>query len=134
MEIGLDVVEIRRMARLARRGAFLRRVFTPAEVRYCRSKARAPQHFAARFAAKEAVWKALGRAGLALNSIEVVRGPGGRPEPRVGGRRVPGLSLSLTHADLYAAAVAVFAPPRASSRRSEARKRAAKSRSRRGRP
>jgi len=62
--IGNDVVSVSRIASLIeRRGdRFLERCFTPAEIRHCRAKARPPIHFAGRWAAKEAVYKALGLA------------------------------------------------------------------------
>jgi len=72
--LGVDIVEISRVRRLARRAPrFLPRVFTSREIAYCRSKKNPWPHFAVRFAAKEAVWKALGRAGIALKDIEVDR-------------------------------------------------------------
>jgi len=59
--IGIDVVEIRRIRQLARRHAtFLSRTFAPVELHHCQAKANPFPHLAARFAAKEAVFKALG--------------------------------------------------------------------------
>ncbi len=107
---GIDICEISRMeALLARRGTTVHaRLFTPDEVRYCESKARPAQSFAARFAAKEAVMKMLGTgwsAGVRWRDIEVRRGKGGPPSiqlygeaaqraERMGIKRV---HLSITH-------------------------------------
>ena len=107
--IGLDIVEIDRIRRAARRSPrFLKRVFSAAEIAYCKSKPRPWQHFAVRFAAKEAVWKALGSGGIALNDIEVKSGPNGRPSIRLGGKKPAfPIEISLSHSDHYAVAVAL---------------------------
>ena len=88
---GVDITEVARVkAALERFGErFLRRVFTPEEVRYCMSKANAGERLAARFAAKEAAMKAIGtglRYGLTWHDFEVVRLPGRRPQIRFTGR------------------------------------------------
>lgn len=109
--IGLDIVEIRRIERLARRNPrFLSRVFTEQEVRYCQAKKNSWQHFAARFAAKEAVWKALGQNGIALKDISVRHDTVGRPAVWLKGRLAGHIQLSLTHSDHYAVAVALSCP------------------------
>jgi len=108
MEIGLDIVEISRIRRVIRRApAFLDRVFSKAEVAYCRGRKDPWPHFAVRFAAKEAVWKALGQAGLGLKDISVARDGRGKPGVLIKGRRAPRLKLSLSHSEDYAAAVAL---------------------------
>ncbi len=108
MEIGLDIVEIGRIKSLARRTPrFLTRVFTADEIAYCRAKKRQWQHFAVRFAAKEAVWKALDRDGLSLKDISVSRDRRGKPGVLVKGRPARGFALSLSHSESYAVAVAV---------------------------
>lgn len=105
--IGLDIVETRRIERLARQNPrFLSRVFTDQEVRYCRTKKNRWQHFAARFAAKEAVWKALGQDGVALKDISVRRDSDGRPGVLLRGRLAGHIRLSMSHSDCYAVAVA----------------------------
>ena len=77
MGVGVDVMEIDRFAAsLARRPRLAERCFTPAEAAYCASRAFPPQHFAARFAAKEAVGKALGIGMTRWREVEVVRGRG----------------------------------------------------------
>lgn len=109
MELGADIVEIARVRALARRQPrFLKRVFSADEIAYCRGKKRQWQHFAVRFAAKEAVWKAFGDAkGLAYRDITVSRGPTGRPTVLLKGRAKPEIKLSLSHSERYALAVAV---------------------------
>lgn len=107
MGLGLDIVEIERIEKLARRNhRFLPRVFTPQEIRYCSSKKNRWQHFAARFAAKEAVWKALGQEGVALKDISVQRNASGKPGVLLRGRAAKHIELSLSHSDHYAVAVA----------------------------
>ena len=116
MKIGVDLIEIERVRRaLARhRESFKERCFTEAERAYCDSKANPAQHYAGRFAAKEAVGKALG-SGVHFTWREIeVRG---RPKPgvylsgrtarfaeKIGAARI---ELSMTHARELAAAVAV---------------------------
>ena len=75
--VGVDVIEIDRFAAsLAQAPAPRRAVLHPAEAAYCSSRAFPPQHFAARFAAKEAVGKALGIGMTRWREVEVVRGRG----------------------------------------------------------
>ncbi len=87
--IGVDIVEIDRIERAvaSRKERFLARVFTPEERDYCFSKPRPARHLAARFAAKEAVSKALGsgKSGMRWTDIEVCRDPHGRPYIKLDG-------------------------------------------------
>lgn len=86
MGTGVDIVSIPRMKEACSKEAFLRRVFTDAEIEYARSRRRPERHLAGRFAAKEAFVKALGRgilSGMGLKEIEVVNGPLGRPGIRL---------------------------------------------------
>ena len=73
--IGVDVVEIDRIRKIAeRRKGFLSKIFVPEEIEYCQSRRNPYPHFAARFAAKEAVFKALGTGwsrGLKWSEIYV---------------------------------------------------------------
>jgi holo-[acyl-carrier protein] synthase len=79
--IGVDVVEVDRVRRLLqRRPRFRERVFTPAEVAYCESKAVPAERYAARWAAREATIKALGGIrGLRYHDISVGRHRSGAP-------------------------------------------------------
>ena len=73
--IGTDLVEVERLSKSLTRPRFVEEVFGPRERAYCEGTARPAEHFAARFAAKEAFLKALGRgvfSGVALAEIEVV--------------------------------------------------------------
>jgi len=118
---GIDLVECERIARaIAQQGeAFLSRVFTASERAYCEKHARRAPSFAARWAAKEAVAKALGcgiGAGAALHEIEVTRDPAGQPGILLHGsaaataaaQGVQEIRLSLTHTEQYAAAFVVI--------------------------
>ncbi len=118
---GIDLVPVPRIAEMvARHGdRFLQRVFTRAERDYADANPRRrTEHLAARFAAKEAVLKALGtgwRDGIAWTDVEVIREPSGMPSVRLHGRAatiaaelgVTGWMLSLTHAGEHAAASAI---------------------------
>ena len=113
--LGTDIVEVSRVASLSRDLRFLKRIFTPAEIRYCRGKKNAAQHFAVRFAAKEAVWKALSSVaranGIGHKEIGVTRTPRGEPRVSLSPRLKKyekHVALSLSHTNEYATAVAVF--------------------------
>ncbi len=109
MEVGVDLVEIARIKSLARRNPkFLTRVFSPAEIAYCKAKKDPWPSFAVRFAAKEAIYKALGKADVPLTAISVNRGKDGRPSVRIKGKPVRGLKLSLSHGRDHAVAFAVL--------------------------
>jgi holo-[acyl-carrier protein] synthase len=110
--LGIDLLEIGRMERaLERHPRLARRIFTDAELAYAAERGRPARHLAARFAAKEAVYKALGAGeGFGLREIEVLAGEpprvrlSGRAAEAAAGRRV---DVSLTHSREFAAAVAV---------------------------
>ena len=98
---------------------FEKRVFTPGEIDYCRRRSESAVHFAARFAAKEAAYKALGTGlsmGVRWKDVEVTRLPGKRPNIQLSGRAdqlaremgVTGVHLSLTHEGDHALAVVVI--------------------------
>jgi holo-[acyl-carrier protein] synthase len=113
MRIGVDLIEIERVRQtLERYPGFRDRCFTAAEQQYCDSRANPAQHYAARFAAKEAVGKALGSGVLfTWREVEIH----GRPKPgvalsgrtkawadRLGARTI---DLSMTHSRELATAV-----------------------------
>jgi holo-[acyl-carrier protein] synthase len=114
--IGTDIVKIERIARIIQRlPQFIDRVFTPAEAEYCLSKAVPAQSFAARFAAKEAVMKAIGSGwseGIAWQDIEVTIGPNGNPGITVHNacaqfmesKQIHSIHVSLAHEKEYAIA------------------------------
>ena len=117
---GVDFIEIDRVASVLDRygDRFLRRVFTPGEIAYCRGRA---PNLAARFAAKEAVMKSLGTGfrGVGWRDVEVVRAPSGAPSPRLHGRArrraerlgVTEIAITLSHSRDYAMVVAVAVRP-----------------------
>jgi holo-[acyl-carrier protein] synthase len=115
--IGTDILEVARMKQeLQRHGGDLKtEIFTPAEIAYCEGKRYPARHFAARFSAKEALFKALGaRAPVspAWREAEVTHGPGGEPCLVVHGALSQALAergasralVSLSHTDDLAAA------------------------------
>ena len=108
--LGIDIVEVSRVRRLAsRRPSFLTRFFTPGEIEYCSASANRYERMAARFAAKEAVIKALDDRSLPLKSIEIVKSGSGRPSVRISakGYARARIELSLTHTSTYACAAAL---------------------------
>ncbi|HXY06788.1 MAG TPA: holo-[acyl-carrier-protein] synthase [Terriglobales bacterium] len=118
---GIDIAEVPRIAQSIERfgDRFLRRVFTEGEIGYCDRKANRAQHYAARFAAKEAAMKAIGTGwsrGVRWRDIEVCRRTGGRPTlsfhdkaaefaARLGTKQV---ALSLSHTEQYAIAQVIL--------------------------
>ena len=108
--VGIDLIEIERVERaLERRPRLADRLFTPAELAYARERARPGRHLAARFAAKEAVIKALGQ-GLPMRQIEVVSGEPPRLQLHGRAAEVVGdaeIAISLTHSQESAAAIAI---------------------------
>ncbi len=108
MEVGVDLVEIGRVKRFARRNPrFLARVFTREEIAYCKAKKDPWPHFAVRFAAKEAVYKTLGKAEIPLTAISVARDGAGRPTVVISGKPAKKIKLSLSHGREHAVAFAV---------------------------
>ncbi len=116
--IGIDIVEIKRIAAMRQRYGrrFERKLFTPREIAYCRRRKKADQHFAVRFAAKEAAMKALGTgitSQVGFLSIEVVNDSAGKPELRLtkgAAARAKKLGmaqahLSVSHGDDWAVAM-----------------------------
>jgi len=113
--VGIDLIEIDRVeAALERRPALAERLFSPGERAYAGERARPGRHLAARFAAKEAVVKALGERGVPLSQIEIRIDPSGAPMVELSGRaseialaRSLEISVSLTHSRGIAGAVAL---------------------------
>ena len=119
--LGVDIVEIERMKRiLARTPRFRMRMFSEDERAYCDAKAAPEVHYATRFAAKEAVVKALGTGfsqGVSPRDIEVRRSSKGKPSIALSGRareiaqeagvRELPISLSYTHTEAVACAMAI---------------------------
>lgn len=115
--IGIDVEEVARVRRLLKNKRFLNRIFTPQEIAYCSSKKNKAQHFAVRFAAKEAVWKAISetlmrtRKRVSHKDIGVRNSKHGKPEvvlPAPLRAMQKKMSLSLSHTQATAVAVALL--------------------------
>jgi holo-[acyl-carrier protein] synthase len=117
VKVGVDVIEIERIRKALERSGFRERCFTEAERAYCDSKKNPAESYAARFAGKEAVGKALGCGVLfTWKEIEIA----GRPKPGVSlsgktaawAEKVAAgpIELSMTHSRELAAAVAVVLP------------------------
>ena len=117
---GIDIVDCGRLAAIVERHGdrFLRRIFTPGELAYCRGRKREVEHLAGRFAAKEAVLKALGtgwRNGINWTDVEVVNAPSGQPGIRLAGRcrevadelGIARVLISLSHIETHAVASAI---------------------------
>jgi holo-[acyl-carrier protein] synthase len=120
--IGTDIIECLRVAQMIERHGelFLTRVYTPYEIEYCSARKASTQHYAGRFAAKEAVLKALGTGwtrGVQWRDIEVRNDLGGKPKialsggaremcERLGiGEMLISISHCRTHATAYALAL-----------------------------
>lgn len=120
ISVGVDIIEISRIAATVERfgDRFLKRIYTDGEIAYCRG--RAPQ-LAARFAAKEAVMKALGTGtrGVGWQEVEVTRKRTGEPGIQLHGRAaaraeklgIDRLALSISHSREYAIASVVSRIP-----------------------
>ena len=118
--VGTDIVECLRVGRMIERHGelFLARIYTEREMRFCQQRKRATEHFAARWAAKEATLKALGqpwRRGVEWTDVEVLEEPGVAPAVRFFGAmkelaeqlRVSTVLLSMGHCRAYATAHAL---------------------------
>lgn len=107
---GIDIVEIKKLEKAVKRwgDVFLNRIYTGRELAYSQSKRYPLQHLAARFAAKEAVFKALGtNPKLNFKDIEVINDAHGKPYCRIKNRR-SAIALSLSHTENYAVACAIL--------------------------
>jgi len=118
--IGTDIVETLRIAQMIERHGelFLTRVYTPHEIEYSTARKAATQHYAGRWAAKEAVLKALGTGwsrGISWQDIEVRNDLGGKPSIRLGGGarehcerlRIADMLISISHCRSHAVAYAM---------------------------
>ncbi len=118
---GVDIVEIPRIEQaLERHGErFARRLYTPGEIAYCEKFKNRAERYAARFAVKEAAFKALGtgwRNGVQWLDVEVTHQPSGKPELSLRGRAeelarelgVTRTAVSISHADRYVVAQVIF--------------------------
>src|SRR5436190_22125066 len=118
--IGTDIVECLRIGRMIEQHGelFLSRVYTDREVRYCQARKRSLEHFAGRWAAKEAVLKCLGtgwRRGLSWSDIEILNDASGKPQVLMCGAakdqaqllHISDILLTIAHCRAYATAYAL---------------------------
>jgi holo-[acyl-carrier protein] synthase len=118
--VGIDMIEVERVAaKISKESGFRELVFTKKEVDYCETKANKFEHYAARFAAKEAFFKAIGTGwinGTAYNEIEVMNQENGKPEISLLGetaKLVAGMALgkmlvSMSHLKSIASAIVII--------------------------
>jgi len=117
--IGTDIIEIDRIKDSIEKNGdrFLSKIYTPTEIEYCLSKANKYQHFAARFAAKEAVYKALATGWqelLSWQEIEIFNESTGMPQVTMCGKLKEFLSddkslkISISHSKNYVVCVAII--------------------------
>ncbi len=118
--IGTDIIEVKRIERLlSKQKRFKERIFTRCEIEYCEHKKNNVQNYAARFAVKEALLKAIGtgwREGVAFKEIEVVNNEKGKPELVLSGTvkkiteemGVTNMQVSISHIKDLAIAVVIL--------------------------
>ena len=116
--IGTDIIEIERMARAIKNEHFIERVFTEQEIKYCDSRGRQrAASYAARFAGKEAFFKALGTGIIcSLTYVEILNDDLGKPfvtlhdkaEKLINQRSIEKIHISLSHSRDYANAICVM--------------------------
>ena len=118
--VGTDLIEVERVAgKISKQEGFRELVFTPTEIAYCETKANKFQHYAARFAAKEAFLKAIGTGwitGIAFNEIEITNDEDGKPSIKLLGttlkfletRSIDKIWVSLSHLSNISSAVVII--------------------------
>ncbi|HAO46466.1 MAG TPA: holo-ACP synthase [Ferruginibacter sp.] len=118
--IGTDLIEVERVAeKMEKKAGFKELVFSPAEIIYCEAKTNKYEHYAARFAAKEAFLKAIGTGwitGTAFNEIEVLPDADGKPElhflgttaETVSKMKTGNIFVSLSHLKSVASAMVII--------------------------
>jgi holo-[acyl-carrier protein] synthase len=117
--IGTDIVEVARIAKSIEKVAFKKRVFSKNEIVYCETKKNKAESFAARFAAKEAFFKALGtgwRNGMAFNEVEISNDTLGKPILQALGKTakiiakkgIKNIHVSLSHTGEIALATVIL--------------------------
>lgn len=109
--VGIDCEDIARFKDLNSRESFIKKVFTENEIEYCLKKANPAQHFAVRFAGKEAVIKAFNSAGkkISIGQIEILNEDSGAPVVKLlqDGLEYIEVKLSLSHCENIAIASAI---------------------------
>ena len=109
--IGIDIIEVHRIKKLAEKNSrFLERIFTSQEISYCQEKRNKYQHLAARFAAKEAFFKAIGRR-INWKDIELTNLPSGKPCLKIKSKEKFSFEeahVSISHLTEYAVAAVIL--------------------------
>ena len=107
--IGTDIIEVARIQKSIRRfgNDFLRHIFTPAELLHAKKFKSPYQHYAGRFAAKEAIYKALGDPKLSWQDMRITNDRSGQPQCHIRGKKSKQLLLSISHCKTYATAVCI---------------------------
>jgi holo-[acyl-carrier protein] synthase len=110
MNIGVDIEEIRRFNKYIKDKKCLKRIFSKEEILYSLSKKKSAQHLAVRFAAKEAVWKALitKNKKLTITDISIQNTKSGKPRVYIKNKKYKKVDVSLSHTDKYVVAVAIL--------------------------
>ena len=124
--IGTDIVECLRIANMIEKheDVFIQRVYTPGEIEYCGQRKSSTQHYAGRWAAKEAILKAIGTGwakGIQWTDIEIVNEMGGKPFVRLAGQAkeichsqgIDEILISISHTRTFATAFATAVGPAA---------------------
>jgi holo-[acyl-carrier protein] synthase len=118
--LGIDMIEVERVANnIGKDAGFKELVFSTNEIEYCEKKANKFEHYAARFAAKEAFFKAMGTgwmSGTAFNEIEIANDESGKPEIILLGETAVAvnkkgtikISVSLSHLKTFATAIVII--------------------------
>jgi len=118
--IGIDLIEVERVAeKIGKKAGFRELVFSKNEIEYCELRTNKYEHYAARFAAKEAFFKAIGtgwRDGTAFNEIEITNNENGKPELSFFGKtaeaiekmKLGKISVSLSHLKTMASAIVII--------------------------
>lgn len=117
--IGTDIAEVARISKSIEKNGFREKVFSTAEINYCEQKVNKGESYAARFAAKEAFFKALGtgwRGGMSFNEVEVLNDELGKPSLNILGKtaeiikdnNIKIIHVSLSHIKEVAMATVVL--------------------------
>lgn len=108
--VGIDIVEIKRFETLLSDNDFIKRIFTRKEADYCFKSKSPAQHFAVRFACKEAVYKALSQLGVhhtEFKDIEIIP-TAKNPEIKINSKKLFVVKISLSHSETSAIAIAII--------------------------
>lgn len=109
---GVDITEVRRLRQAVEKwgAGFLNRIFTPEELENAKTRGSLYQHLAGRFAAKEAVFKALGQKDLGWKDIEILNDKEGKPRCVIlnGRGKKANAHISISHVKNYAVASAII--------------------------